>query len=134
MAQIYLSGPAIASLRASAGMTENKLMRAGRYGPVLRHDHVAFVAVEAIERRIASRSPRSGWPSPLPASQTGCLWPRHRRTDYISETAGTTLREVTQDLADKNARLADLRRQRRTALVERSETHPTSTQISSRDS
>ena len=52
MAQIYLSGPAIASLRASAGMTENKLMRAGRYGPVLRHDHVAFVAVEAIERRI----------------------------------------------------------------------------------
>lgn len=52
MAQIYLSGPAIASLRASARMTENKLMRAGRYGPVLRHDHVAFVAVEAIERRI----------------------------------------------------------------------------------
>jgi hypothetical protein len=52
MAQIYLSGPAIASLRASARMTENKLMRAGRYGPVLRHDHVAFVAVETIEQRI----------------------------------------------------------------------------------
>ena len=33
-------------------MTENKLMRAGRYGPVLRHDHVAFVAVEAIERLV----------------------------------------------------------------------------------
>jgi hypothetical protein len=52
----------------------------------------------------------------------------------FQKKAGTTLREVTQDLADKNARLADLRRQRRTALVERSETHPTSTQISSRDS
>jgi hypothetical protein len=56
-AQIYLSGPAIASLRASARMTENKLMRAGRYGPVLRHDHVAFVAVEAIEQRIGEPIP-----------------------------------------------------------------------------
>jgi hypothetical protein len=52
MAQIYLSDPAIASLRASARMIENTLIRAGRYGPVLRHDHVAFVAVEAIEGRI----------------------------------------------------------------------------------
>ncbi len=51
MAQIYLSAPAIASLRASARMTENKLMRAGRYGPLLWHAGVAFVAVEAIEAR-----------------------------------------------------------------------------------
>jgi hypothetical protein len=134
MAQIYLSGPAIASLRASARMTENKLMRAGRYGPVLRHDHVAFVAVEAIERRIgepitSERLALAAAGAPKPDALC-----RARRTDYISETAGTTLREVTQDLADKNARLADLRRQRRTALVERSETRPTSTQISSPDS
>jgi hypothetical protein len=134
MAQIYLSGPAIASLRASARMTENKLMRAGRYGPVLRTITLRLSRSRPSSGRLASRSPRSGWPSPLPASQTGCSLPRPRRTDYISETAGTTLREVTQDLADKNARLADLRRQRRTALVERSETRPTSTQISSRDS
>lgn len=52
----------------------------------------------------------------------------------FQKRAGTTLGEVTQDLADKNARLADLRRLRQTALVERSETHSTSPQISSRDS
>jgi hypothetical protein len=55
MAQTYLSGPAIASLRASARMTENKLMRAGRYGPVLWHDHVAYVARVAVEHRIGQR-------------------------------------------------------------------------------
>jgi hypothetical protein len=55
MTQIYLSGPAIASLRASARMTENKLMRAGRYGPVLWHDHVAYVALDAVEHRMGQR-------------------------------------------------------------------------------
>jgi hypothetical protein len=109
-------------------------MRAGRYGPVLRHDHIAFVAVEAIERRIGEPITPERLALAAAGKQTGCSLPRLRRTDDISEMAGTTLREVTQDLADKNARLADLRRQRRTALVERSETHPTSTQISSRDS
>jgi hypothetical protein len=99
-------------------------MRAGRYGPVLRHDHIAFVAVEAIERRIGEPIT----PERLALAAAG------KPNRMLSERAGTTLREVTQDLADKNARLADLRRQRRTALVERSETHPTSTQISSRDS
>jgi hypothetical protein len=49
---IYLSGPAIASLRASARMTENAHMRAGRYGPVLWHDRVAYVAQANVERRV----------------------------------------------------------------------------------
>jgi hypothetical protein len=134
MAQIYLSGPAIASLRASARMTENKLMRAGRYGPVLRHDHVAFVSGRG--HRAAGCEPIT--PERLALAAAGkpnrMLVAAPQEDRDISETAGTTLREVTQDLADKNARLADLRCQRRTALVERSETRPTSTQIPSRDS
>jgi hypothetical protein len=52
MAQTYLSGPAIAALRATARMTENQAMRRGRYGPVLRRDRLAYVALAAIERRI----------------------------------------------------------------------------------
>jgi hypothetical protein len=55
MTKTYLSGPALASLRASARMTENKLMRAGRYGPVLWHDRVAYVARVAVEHRIGQR-------------------------------------------------------------------------------
>jgi hypothetical protein len=50
-------------------MTENKLMRAGRYGPVLWHDHVAFVAVEAIERRIGAPITPGG------ACRRGCRQP-----------------------------------------------------------
>jgi hypothetical protein len=49
---IYLSGPAIASLRASARMTENAHMRAGHYGPVLWHERGAYVALAAVERRM----------------------------------------------------------------------------------
>ena len=52
MAATYLSGPAIAALRATARMTENQAMRRGRYGPVLWRDRVAYVAKDAIERRI----------------------------------------------------------------------------------
>ena len=50
--QTYLNGPAIAALRATARMTENQAMRRGRYGPVLWHRGVAYVALEACERRI----------------------------------------------------------------------------------
>jgi hypothetical protein len=35
----------------------------------------------------------------------------------FQKRAGATLREVTQDLADKNARLAELRRKRESALL-----------------
>jgi hypothetical protein len=51
MSATYLSGPAIAALRATARMTENEAMRAGRYGPVLWHDRVAYVALSEVERR-----------------------------------------------------------------------------------
>jgi hypothetical protein len=74
MAQTYLSGPAIASLRASARMTENKLMRAGRYGPVLWHDRVAYVALAAVEHRL--RKVRL-------ASCRGRLRPRANHLDEI---------------------------------------------------
>jgi hypothetical protein len=55
MAQTYLSGPAIAALRASARMTENIHLRRGHYGPVLWHDRVAYVALDAVEHRIGLR-------------------------------------------------------------------------------
>jgi hypothetical protein len=51
MAQTYLSGPAIAALRATARMTENEAMRRGRYGPVLWRDRIAYVALSEVERR-----------------------------------------------------------------------------------
>jgi hypothetical protein len=52
MAATYLSGPAIAALRATARMTENKAMHRGVYGPLFWRDRVAYVALAAIERRI----------------------------------------------------------------------------------
>ena len=51
MAATYLSGPAIAALRATARMTENQAMRRGAYGPVLWRDRIAYVALDAVERR-----------------------------------------------------------------------------------
>lgn len=51
MAATYLSGPAIAALRATARMTENQAMRRGRYGPVLWRDRIAYVALSEVERR-----------------------------------------------------------------------------------
>jgi hypothetical protein len=51
MAATYLSGPAIAALRATARMTEHEHMRRGHYGPVLWRDRIAYVAQSAVERR-----------------------------------------------------------------------------------
>ena len=51
MAATYLSGPAIAALRATARMTENQAMRRGRYGQVLWRDRIAYVALSEVERR-----------------------------------------------------------------------------------
>ena len=51
MTATYLSGPAIAALRATARMTENQAMRRGRYGPVLWRDRIAYVALSEVERR-----------------------------------------------------------------------------------
>jgi hypothetical protein len=51
-AATYLSGPAIAALRATARMTENKAMHRGVYGPLFWRDRVACVALAAIEQRI----------------------------------------------------------------------------------
>jgi hypothetical protein len=52
MASTFICGPAIASLRASSRMAENKLIRAGRYGPVLWHEGVAYVALAGVERHL----------------------------------------------------------------------------------
>jgi hypothetical protein len=52
MTQIYLSGPALAALRSTARMTENDHMRAGHYGRVLVHNRIAYVALDAVEKRV----------------------------------------------------------------------------------
>ena len=60
MTATYLSGPAIAALRATARMTENQAIRRGRYGPVLWRDRIAYVAKDATSNGgLACRSPPS---------------------------------------------------------------------------
>ena len=55
MAQTYISGPAIARLWLRSRMTVNEHMRAGGFGPLLRHGRIRYAALAAVERRVGQR-------------------------------------------------------------------------------